>query len=64
MSIVFFNKKWHKKDILGTGLSNTFGKMKTSAFSTNTQSRFASVVVDGVLGPLRGGTPDSVFVSL
>ena len=27
--------------------------MKTSAFSTNAQSRFASVVVDGVLGPPR-----------
>ena len=25
----------------------------TSAFSTNIQSRFASVVLDGVLGPLR-----------
>ena len=28
-----------------------FGTMKTSAFSTNAQSRFASVVLDGVLGP-------------
>ena len=27
--------------------------MQISAFSTNAQSRFASVVVDGVLGPLR-----------
>ena len=28
-----------------------FGTMKTNAFSTNVQSRFASVVVDGVLRP-------------
>ena len=27
--------------------------VKKSAFSTNAQSRFASVVVDSVLGPLR-----------
>ena len=27
--------------------------MGTSAFSTNVQSRFASVVIDGVLGPPR-----------
>ena len=27
--------------------------MKISVFSTNAKSRFASVVVDGVLGPLR-----------
>ena len=27
--------------------------MKTSVVSTNTQSRFASVVLDGVLGPPR-----------
>ena len=30
-----------------------FGTTKTSAFSTNAQSRFASVVLDGVLGPPR-----------
>ena len=30
-----------------------FGTTKTSAFSTNAQSRIASVVLDGVLGPLR-----------
>ena len=30
-----------------------FGTTKTSVFSTNAQSRFASVVADGVLGPLR-----------
>ena len=38
----------------------------TNAFSTNTQSRFASVVADGVLGPprLMGGTPYGGFVSL
>ena len=29
------------------------GSVLKSAFSTNAQSRFASVVVDGVLGPLR-----------
>ena len=34
-------------------LTPSFGTMKTSAFSTNAQSRFASVVVDGVLGPPR-----------
>ena len=28
-----------------------FGTTKTSAFATNAQSRFASVVLDGVLGP-------------
>ena len=28
-------------------------RCRESAFSTNAQSRFASVVVDGVLGPLR-----------
>ena len=33
----------------------TFGTIKTSAFSTNAQSRFASVVLDGVLGPRRLG---------
>ena len=31
----------------------TFGTIKTSAFSTNAQSRFASVVLDAVLGHLR-----------
>ena len=30
-----------------------FSLSRTSAFSTNAQSRFASVVVDGVLGPPR-----------
>ena len=30
-----------------------FGATKTSAFSTSAQSRFASVVLDGVLGPPR-----------
>ena len=30
-----------------------FGSLKESAFSANAQSRFASVVVDGVLGPPR-----------
>ena len=37
-----------------------------SAFSTNAQSRFASAVVDGVLGPPRlvSATPDCDLVSL
>ena len=30
-----------------------FGSMKTSVILTNTQSRFAPVVLDGVLGPPR-----------
>ena len=30
-----------------------FGTMKTGAFSTNAQSKFASIVLDGVLGPPR-----------
>ena len=30
-----------------------FGTIKTGAVSTNAQSRFASVVVEGVLGPPR-----------
>ena len=34
----------------GQGLP-TFGKTKRSTFSTNAQSRFVSVVLDGVLGP-------------
>ena len=39
--------------------------VKKSAFSTNAQSRFASVVVDGVLGPPRlWATPDGVLISL
>ena len=35
------------------GPFNFFGKNTTSAFSTDEQSRFASVVLDGVLGPPR-----------
>ena len=36
----------------GSGLALPIFKVtKTSAFSTNAQSRFASVVLDGVLGP-------------
>ena len=34
------------------GLTPIFGSMKTSMFSTKTQSRFGSVVPDGVLGPV------------
>ena len=30
-----------------------FGTSKTSAFSTNAKSTFATVVLDGVLGPRR-----------
>ena len=35
----------------GAGALPIFGASKTSAFSTNAQSRFVSVVLDGVLGP-------------
>ena len=43
-----------------------FGTTKTSSFSTNAQSRFASVVFDGVLGPphLARHTNDGVHVYL
>ena len=37
----------------GGGGHPIFGVTKTSAFSTNAQSRFVSVVLDGVLGPSR-----------
>ena len=42
----------------GGGMPNAqapliFGITKTSPILTNAQSRFASVVLDGVLGPLR-----------
>ena len=37
------------------GTPPIFGTSKTSAFSTNAKSRFASVVFDGVLGPPRLG---------
>ena len=30
-----------------------FGTTRANAFTTNTQSKFASIVLDGVLGPLR-----------
>ena len=35
------------------GAPPIFGTTKTSAFSTKAQSRFAIVVLNGVLGPLR-----------
>ena len=43
-----------------------FGTMKTGAFSTNAQSKFASIVLDGVLGLpcLARHTFDGVLVSL
>ena len=37
----------------GGQASPIFRTMKTSAFSTNAQSRFASAVLSGVLGPPR-----------
>ena len=37
----------------GTQALPNFGTSKRSAFSTNTQSRFVSFVLDGVLRPLR-----------
>ena len=37
----------------GPRMDAIFGTTKTSLFSTNAQSRFASVVHYGVLGPLR-----------
>ena len=42
----------------------SFGSMKTSALSTKSQSRFAIVVLDVVLGSCRLdlGNPDSVIV--
>ena len=36
----------------GSGGLPIFGATKRCAISTDTQSRFASVVLDGVLGPL------------
>ena len=47
------------------GLPN-FRATKTSTFSTNAQSRFASVVLGAVLGPPRHlpGTTDGVLISL
>ena len=44
------------------GAPTIFGTTKTSAFSTNAQSRFASVVVYSVLG--SPCTPEGVLVFL
>ena len=47
-----FEQVWSLTQFYSVDLSQSSIGVK-SAFSTNTQSRFASVVVDGVLGPPR-----------
>ena len=60
LSHPFHNHHHHHISIRSGHLLNSIlltfqnqGSVSKSAFSTNAQSRFASVVVDGVLGPLR-----------
>ena len=50
---------WHRGAMSGPGLQ-IYWKLKTGAFSTNGQSRIASVVLDPLLGPLHQATTDSV----
>ena len=44
---------WSLTQFYSVDFSKSRINVKKSAFSTNAQSKFASVVVDGVLGPQR-----------
>ena len=52
MSKLTITQVWSPTQLYSVDFSQPRISVK-SAFSTNTQSRFASVVVDGVLGPPR-----------
>ena len=56
--VAIFYARRKINDVIGSLLNireegSNIGSMKTRVFSTNTQSRVVSVVLDGVMGPLR-----------